>query len=122
MLHILDNSGPSKAEIAANVVKTFLCIAKETADAFPPLKSAVGGVCAIIETIDVSKTAVLIDKNVKVKYLQIKKGNEEEIIRLIERTDRLLCNTLNNCINDPKFLGSGLEHESKSLNEYVICP
>ena len=95
-------------------------ITKETADAFPPLKAAVGGVCAIIETIDVSKIKALIDKSAKVKYLQIKKGNEKEIVRLIEKTDRLLCSTLSDCVNDPNLRGSGLEHESKNLNEYAI--
>ena len=47
------DSGNSKAKVVADFVKTFLKITKETADVFPPLKSALGGICAVIETIDV---------------------------------------------------------------------
>ena len=64
--HVPDN-GPSKVEVVADIVKTFLRITKEAADVCTPLKSAVGGVCAIIETIDVSTSKVLIDLTSKIK-------------------------------------------------------
>ena len=64
--HVPDN-GPSKVEVVADIVKTFLKITKEVADVCTPLKSAVGGVCAIIERIEVSTSKVSTDLSSKIK-------------------------------------------------------
>ena len=45
---------PAKKQRIADVVKITLDIAKETSDWFPPLKSALGGVTALIKHYEVS--------------------------------------------------------------------
>jgi len=53
-LTVLNES--SVATVAWESVKTALALLKESSDWFPPLKAATGGLVALIDTVEVSKT------------------------------------------------------------------
>jgi len=62
--HKGDQPPTSRGKIALSLsweaVKTALVLIKESSDAFPPLKSAVGGLVALIDMIEVRKTVILV--------------------------------------------------------------
>ena len=45
--------GDSRGEWESTVSATAICAVRESADAFPPLKSVAGGLCSILENYDV---------------------------------------------------------------------
>jgi len=62
--HTVDQACPSTSRgrtalaLSWEAVKTTLVLIKESSDAFPPLKSAVGGLVALIDMIEVRNTVI----------------------------------------------------------------
>ena len=59
----VQTSHPAKRQRAADVAKILLDVANESADWFPPLKSALGGVNALIKHYEVLVESVAVAHN-----------------------------------------------------------